>query len=549
MKRALAMALGAMMVAGSAAPAAAASHIDFSGYYRAYYKNEFNLGRQDNGYTDSYFGNRLHLDITFTPTDEIAVHWRLRGPHFSRWGQEGRNSIETKHIYGEIKQDWGTVYVGKLNEDFDNYGLASMGWQPSGDPMWTLFSPFDNGNEVDGVRYINRWDNGFQLIAQYGKVKDYWSNTDKTGGAGTYNEFYSDGDHDRFNVEGAYFWDGGGASLGFEYNRDATENPYNGAAKYGEEDRADYWFVNPAVMHSWGDFSVHFEGKFGWGTQEYAYSKGQAKVKDKDLSGYGLYLDMDYNYGPGNVMLAGWWVSGNAYDKKGTKSNALVDMGANFYPLVVAYNDTSSGTSRVSTKGGNSNANAVSVANDVDNFLTGGAMGAPAVGETFLNGGTAADFATFVTNGGAMRSQFRRDNGEANHWAIALAGSHAFTDDISMHYGVGYLSLVKPNYRVLGSVNHDGLGGFGTGYSGAKYTSQEKDLGWEVDLGFTFQLLDNLKFTTTFGYMFTGDAYKELKGYSAGDVTGLGGAAHQVKAVWKDGDDAYSWLNTLTFSF
>lgn len=36
-----------------------------------------------------------------------------------------------------------------------------------------------------------------------------------------------------------------------------------------------------------------------------------------------------------------------------------------------------------------------------------------------------------------------------------------------------------------------------------------KDMGTEIDLGLTIQLLDNLKFSTKAGYFITGDYYKE----------------------------------------
>ena len=76
-----------------------------------------------------------------------------------------------------------------------------------------------------------------------------------------------------------------------------------------------------------------------------------------------------------------------------------------------------------------------------------------------------------------------------------------------------------------------------------RYTEQDKDLGFEVDLSLSFQLLDNLQFISSFGYMFNGDAYKSLRGYQFNDVTG------DIRAVWDDPDDSYVWYNTITFSF
>jgi len=79
-------------------------------------------------------------------------------------------------------------------------------------------------------------------------------------------------------------------------------------------------------------------------------------------------------------------------------------------------------------------------------------------------------------------------------------------------------------------------------------------MGVEIDLGFTFKLLDNLDFGTSFGYMWNGGAYKRLKGYRAtvyatnkGSITP--GDTVSFEAIWEDPKDSYVWYNTLTFAF
>ncbi|MGL4209172.1 MAG: porin, partial [Candidatus Adiutrix sp.] len=171
-KKALAMALGAMIAAGGASQAAAASMVDFKGSYYTFYVVDSNLGHEANDtLTDSYFGHRLQLDIDFVPTDEISVHWRLRGPWFQRWGSQDGQNIETKHVYGQIKQDWGTVYVGRLADSFDSYGLGSLGYGQ--DLNWYAYaSPFDfDADNLDAIRYEHAWDNGFGLMAQFSRLK------------------------------------------------------------------------------------------------------------------------------------------------------------------------------------------------------------------------------------------------------------------------------------------------------------------------------------------------------------------------------------------
>lgn len=253
-------------------------------------------------------------------------------------------------------------------------------------------------------------------------------------------------------------------------------------------------------MQSFGNFSVHFEGMIGWASQDAAVPGG----RDRDASGYGFYLDGDYNYGPGNVTMAGWWTSGNDYNNRGDADDLVqIDQG-NFYPLVVAYNNTVAGWSGTS-----------------DNF--GSAVGqANSMNPTGVPGGTPSR----VGNAGT-----------SNHWALALTGNHAFTDDISMNYAVAYLALVESNYRIA-TTRTGTIGAADTTYG---YSTQDKDLGFEVDLGFTFKLLDNLDFNTTFGYMFSGDAYKTVKETR---ITGNTARVH-----WDTPDDSYVWYNTLTFNF
>ncbi|MDR0882654.1 MAG: hypothetical protein LBP55_08960 [Candidatus Adiutrix sp.] len=527
---ALAGAWGAEMICGSVAPASAASQVDFSGYYRVMFNSETNIGyaadKQPGDFTDAYFQDRLQMDLNFHPTDEITVYWRFRGPGtYGRWGYGGtggRSGLYTQFVYGEIKQDWGTVLVGRISDDLDVYGLADLGYMPETLPVFTSVGPFDRSDVLDGIRYTYDFDNGFSIMAQYGKLGN-WDEYEggRPGPNNGGND--SDSDRDRFQVGGTYLWDGGGVSLNLLYDRNAQIRdsvrfdeallgylpPYYIASLFPKIQKTDIFLVNPAFAHSWGDFSVHFEGGAAWGKQHYSDGSSQ------DGHGYGGYLDFDYNYGPGNVTLAGWYVSGNDLDD--ADSGALADLvGGNFYPLLVAYNSVNS------NPGGNRAAGNLNYGGHAD--------------------GGAAGFA----NGSNPDNPFANNN--ANHWGIALTGNHALTDDISLHYGLGYLALVNPNWEIASSGTYNGATG---AYTVTGYTKQDKDLGVEIDLGLSFQLLDNLELASGFGYMFTGDALRNrtLKGYtvSAADAGGV----RNIQAVWEDApaEDSYVWFNSLTFSF
>jgi hypothetical protein len=303
--------------------------------------------------------------------------------------------------------------------------------------------------------------------------------------------------------------------------------------------------------------SVHFEGMAGWRDSRYSYSTAYPNLTGTrkngvhhDSDGYGAYLDLDYNYGPGNVNLAAWWVSGSDLGDK--DSGSLVDIvGGNFYPLLVAYGGTGNGKFRNGGSTGSSNGlNAIGIANNAyENFIKSAIE--PGKSLTLLNGsgslqahGLEAD----NQSAGANRGRFTsfNENTDANHWAVSLSGNHSITDEITVHYAVAYLALNNPNYRVANRVDYSSSN---TGT--VHYADQEKDLGFEADLGVQLKLLDNLSFTSSFGFMATGDAYRELRGYqkTVGSADAGPSAGDVVKAKWRDADNVYVWYNTLQFDF
>jgi len=448
MKKVLAMGLGALLLAGSAVTASAASQIDFSGYYRAYFANAWNrnYGTSETKINDSGVFNRMQMDANFHATDEVSVYWRFRAPAGQRWGafDATTGAFVNYWYYGEVKQDWGTIEIGRLNQKYAYTGLSNLGWRhtgPDGSGLYTAMNPFDiDDAPFDGIRYSNRWDNDFQLVAQFNRLKAIAPAP--TGGDSLSTDFYL--------LEGAYFWDGGGASLGFHYLYDHAE--FSLEAK--KEAATKAYYLNPAVSHRWDNgFGLHFEGKAGWGTDDHAKNTGTGAEK---LSGYGFYLDLDYNYGPGNVNLAGWWTSGNDLDGDGKKNKAFVGMGRDFKPLLIAY-------------GAN-----VGWAYEGSHPTLGGGAVRKAMNDKISVTGNNVGRGGF--GGGDM----------ANHWAIDLNGNHTLTDDISVHYALAYLALTK-----------------------ATAPEQKKSIGWEADLSFQFKLLDNLNFGTSFGYFFAGDALKQ----------------------------------------
>jgi hypothetical protein len=473
MKKALAMALGAMLVAG-AVQASAASQIDFSGYMRPQVMANSNNGLgydKDSKVTDSYIQNRLRLNMAFHATDEVSVYWRLHALNGARWGanKPEDTAATTKYAYGQVKQDWGTISVGKLKDDFGRVGLESLGWNVWGvDDDVTDGGVYSYGDkEYDGIHWANRYDSGFQMVVAGYRLDDakagvtYTLTDDLTnpfdGGAIKTKNTQST---DLIILQPSQHWDGGGAALTLTYLKARTDSGfpvgyYSSIANGTGGDPIEVppyneYSFSPSFSNTWGDFSLHAAAKMGWGEYE-SYTAGKVKAE-----GQTAYVDGDFNYGPGHVNLAAWWVSGD--DGSGDKSKGLLDMGSTFAPLLVVHN---------AAEGQVSEGNAIAEANALSSKGFGAA--------------------------------------NSNHMAAMLSGGHSLSDDVTLNYAAAYLTLNKVA------------------------EGRKKDIGTEIDLGLQVQLLDNLEFRSTAGYLMAGKALADADN--------------------KKPEDAYSWYNTLYFRF
>ncbi|MDR0549242.1 MAG: hypothetical protein LBI10_07545 [Deltaproteobacteria bacterium] len=490
MRKLMALAFCLILVA-VAVPAKAASKIEFEGELTVLHHNLVNFNRaNDKRYvqSDSFFENRLHFGVDFKPSDDLLVHWSFRSPDYVRWGvatQGSSNAAEvyTRAIYATITQEWGELSIGRLEEGFptSNQGLATLGYGYGGDLIY--ISPFDNASVVDGISYTKKFDNGFGINVYY--AKDATQDTDAS-----VQRIDKDIDIDRFGVEPFYQWEGGGASLLFEYVRDMTDNivisPTNQLIVDVRKDKDYAFFINPAVMQTWGAFSLRFEGKIGWGeTTERDLLNNNARAKTKN-KGLGLYGEANYNYGAGDINLIAWFADGSSWrerlDPKATKHD-LVDMG-DFAPFLVAYY-------------GNTLPNRVSNFADINHYNAGAVNSYGLIDRGILGNGN-------------------------NHWGIGILGNHSLTDSIKLNYGIGYFELVEA-YR-LGDL---------LGIRGG----DDKDLGVEVDLGVHIQLMENLSFESQFGYMFNGNAYQNVYEDRNGNF------------VFSDPKDTYAWVSALTVTF
>ena len=536
MKKILALAIGVLLVA-LAVPALAESPIDFSGRYRVIHVNHNNYGRSDTSDgqdSQSAFYHHLQLSVTFHATEDIDVGWVFRAPGWRRWGQDAigaTSTFQTRAFYATIRQPWGTVSIGRFPDGHPGTvgGLATLGHEPSWGPFGYVSSVFNFNNFVDGITYNHDFGNGFGLAAYYFKQ----ASTDYDPEAA---RPVKDADVDRLGIEPRYTWDGGGFTLGFVYVRDKSDfgearlddgdsnvffdyddlvDLYDDVTGYTITPTDEYFIgrvstdsnytfiINPAFTQSWGAFSLGFEAAFGWSKTKYlaelalwdSTTTPNTEIGsiihrfEVESKGYGLFLDGNYNYGAGDITLALWLADGTDFEND-EDAHDLIGLG-DFCPFLVAFG------------------------------YNGVGLGYPDSLNTFAYGNTPiiSDLGIESPSG-------------TNQWGIGLLGNHSVTDDIVLNWGLGYFALVEP---INSPFYRNAAGNIATS---DRARNNKKDLGWEIDLGATFNLLDNLVFSTQFGYFFNGGAYDQFD---------YNGATNTF--TWMDAKDTFAWVNYLNVAF
>jgi hypothetical protein len=465
------------MLLALAVPAMAESPVTFNGYLRVYHADLVNFTRADNGDaqdSDNFFANKFQLTVDIKPTEDVSVRWVMRTVYPARWGEYGAGvgggttatGVYTRSLHAMVRQPWGTLYIGRIA---DNLPSNVGGLYSLGyRRAWGEFAYTSNIFDLSAPVDAVAYDKTFDN--GFGFAAYYAK--DAIGSPIPLNAATQkkDEDKDEFGVEPRYKWDTGGVALGIAYVRDMR----------GANVDKDYAiFINPAFTQAWGPFSLSFEGKIGWGKRSF----DTPAAPDAKTAGLGLFLDANYDYGSGDVSLVAFYADGTSVDDN--KTHNLVDLG-DFSPFLVAMG-VKKGLG-LGTWGGSGNNGSFG--------MIGYQRGAPGplVGNPNYVGSI---------NPGGNRTP---DAPLVNLWGIGLLGHQSITDGIRLNYGVGTFRMVNA------------------------FQGQSKNLGFEVDLGATFNLIDNLSFDSQFGYLWNGDAYKV--GLDIDDPKGT-----------------YAWINTLIVTF
>jgi hypothetical protein len=496
MNRLFALALGAVLAA-SAGPALAASPVEFEGYVRVFHQSLSNMSRSTDGDyqdRDNFFENKLQISVTFRPNDQVSVFWQFRGPNYQRWGVTGnvagnardQTNIFTRALYGEVVFPWGTIRGGRLLDGLAGTagGLTSLGYNPSWGGEFLYANPFDTGAQLDGLTYTQKWDNGFGLAVYYVKVASLWPEPD--GDRGNPDRFGLVADDDFYLSPGClnsdcdfYFKDNDHDAFGVEgsYEWDG------GGATLGVEYHRD--LTDPRVEKNYAVF-VSPSVYQSWGPFAVHF---EGQIGWGRLSYSRLFSAVYSNPDMDNVERSAGL---------GLYLDGVYNYGPGEVTLAAWFAD---GTA---------------IDDQKSHDLVG--MG---------------DFAPFlvayydVTLGTGAFSNTLGGYGLTNQFGIGILGKHSVTPEIALNYGLGFFRLVNANVPWFTFVNGQPV-----------RVEQSKDLGWEIDLGATFQILDNLSFETQFGYMFNGKAYDEPTWDANGAITG-----------WESAKDSFVWANVLAFTF
>ncbi len=449
MKKALTI-LVAMLFLVVAVGVAYSAETTFNGQYKVRGWSNWNFDKKvtnptsERGRYDGYFDQRFRLTITHTRSEFLKAVVQLDLVE-DTWGQQRNFRINNSTVGNMVRKAYIEFTLPKV-------GTFTVGKQPALLGYGLAFA--DSGGILDGLKYSNKWG-AVGVSAMYFKFDD----NVVLGGA---TEFYNrdsalwlldiaitPNDNHTIELFGGYadFDAGMPATHNFVYNFGfAVPAP---ASPFDDVD-ANLGLVGLAYTGEFADM-ITVKGEFSWLFGE-ADLLDLGLANNSYLSGHNLYLDVAFH-------------------------NDLMTIGAAF---VYGSGDTSSGYG----------ANHYNV-----NFIT---------ADEFV-------FGNIIASG----------NGGLND---AFGGGLGFCDDIEnltaakLYFEIyplccdGKLSLnaaviwAKWTEDVgLGTPYGHPVGYYGTVYAPFGYASTE--LGWEIDFGLSYEIMEGLTYSLATGVLFTGESF------------------------------------------
>ena len=468
LKTVVILGLSLLLVIAFTAPVLAETKVDFSGAFRVRHWTRNNTktlaDESEDEFAQQYFDQRFRLYTTFMPSEALSVEIRMEAAN-NKWGtqESGLNYVraarnpnvvtgvagvdsdgdgvidalettttglgnahydsspEFYRAFMTINTSFGQFRLGRMSVGVS--GLQVMGYSGSGFQGSEIF---DSEEPADRIMYILANQN-FNVAGVIQKILEF----DEATAA-------NDQDVDLFALVPGMNFAQGAFNVAFIYVRNRADVTTD----------VDFYFANPALLLNFGPVGIHSEAKILGGTVDFV----DDNAEDMDMEGFAFYVDVVYNYGPGEVGLQYFYASGDDDVADDTLAGQSTS-GADFVPFIVATDITVSGP----------------------------------VGGQGLN--------------------------DASNWSmVGLWADHSITEDMMIHAAVGYFRINEVGEEA--------------GYP----ADTDNHYGNEVDLGFQWNLMGNLTFTTIAGYFMSGDYFQ----FGNDDI---------------EVGDAYVWKNELNLSF
>ena len=473
MKKWFVIALGVMLLVVFATPVAAETTVKFKGSYRVRYFYDQNLSmasESDREWQSNYFDQRFRIEPEFVVSDNLSLTMRINAINGSRWGDaNGIYGGQAAYAYGGVGS----------NEGFD---LERC--------YMTIVTSF-------GAFQIGRVSGSTEGLTDLGYAGGRFA--DATG----FNE------SDPFDSEGPthriiYILPIGNFQLVALYEKVVEQDWRNNgnqaavATFPGYDDDTDGFALVP--RYEWASGAALLTLVYGrsHAQNEPVFFATGGTVPAMDRYMYSADLALIQSFGPFSLHFEGQYIWGTfEWDRYlFPDSNLFPDMDFEGWGVyldgIYNFGPGEVGLLFMYTQGPDPNATAIDTQ---AGMLTTGADHAPflvAYDRSVFSGNTAGWTQTVANN--------------SNHWNLGLWCDYDITENMMVHAALGYFQIDETP----------------TGWG--------DHFGWEIDLGFNWQLMDGLQYTTMFGYFFPGD-YNEA-----------GNANNEYGNAW-------AWKNQLELSF
>jgi hypothetical protein len=456
----------ALMVILAPLCASYAAETTFSGEYRARAWSEWNFDKKagylspDDGgplYT-GFFDQRFRLTITHTRSEFLKAVIRFDLVE-DVWGQQ-RNLRMNYSTNGSI------IDLAYIDFKVPNLGTFTVGRFPERYGNGLVFSPTDG---TDGVRWTNKWD-PVTVSVTYSKLRDYvdagaasnWYNRDTN--VWGLNLKVVPAEKQLIELYGGVVTSDNANWL-LSRSRDWSGHTPTTNANYID---SNLGFVGLAYTGNFAkmiDVKAEYSRVFGRANMNTYFMPargGVAFFDDPTVEGWNLYLDASYY-------------------------NELFRVGLGFVMGSGGYHYWGPGQVR------NINLNYIV---DSDKFKWGNIIGSGTRGLESLGDGALGT-----------------DNNIENLTSVKLYFSMTPMEKLTVNAAVIWAKWTNPvgTNPFTGSFRNPAYRHPANDWGSANYTYQSweasDDLGWEVDLGFSYEIMEGLTYTFCGGVLFTGDSF------------------------------------------